>query len=70
MFSKYIEQTLDWIDNNPDATPVVNEKTTITARLWGVPVYKKTLHVIHTGKYKQKAGSNSLGNAVVKGFGK
>lgn len=72
MISKNITQNLDWIDNDPNSNPVVNETTSITFRFMGIKLFTKNLQVTHTGKYslKKSAGtSRPKGEApVVKGF--
>lgn len=70
MISKNIIQNLDWIDNNPESNPVVNETTSITFRFLGLKLFTKNLQVTHTGKYSLKKNSlRSKSDApVVKGF--
>ena len=70
MISKNIIQNLDWIDNNPESNPVVNETTSITFRFLGLKLFTKNLQVTHTGKYSLKKNNlRPKGEApVVKGF--
>lgn len=69
MITRTIIQNLDWIDNNPDSNPVVNETTKIVTRVLGIPVFTKSLVVTHTGKYELQ-GPPSSQTATVRGFNK
>lgn len=51
MIYKSIHQNLDWIDNDPDSNPVVNETTEVTYRFFGIKLYSQNLSVTHSGKY-------------------
>ena len=69
MLTRNITQTLDWIDNNPDSNPVINDTTTIVTRFLGIPLFTKTLTVKHTGQYKLEGEPSVKDKAsVVKGF--
>ncbi len=71
MLSKSTVQHLEWIDNNPEDNPVINEKTSVTFKFLGIPFFKRALEVTHTGEYSSKDSSNNKradGAPIVKGF--
>ena len=68
MFRKTITQNLNWIENDPDSNPVLNETTNVTYVFCGINVYEQNMYIVHSGKYSLNGEKPKSSAPEIRGF--